>query len=102
MLNRFVANWKVGTFHAGRNFRKIKSHVAVHNENGLLIAVTGPAGDPASIVDATLISAAPDLVQFAKNVAAYLGGLGTSRDDAECALLNHAERVILKAGEHLT
>lgn len=51
--------------------------------------------DAAYIVRA--VNAHEELLQFAKNVEAYLAGLGTSRDDAECVLLNYAEQAIAKA-----
>ena len=38
-----------------------------------------------------------ELLQFAKNVEAYLTGLGISRDDIECALLSHAKQTIANA-----
>lgn len=92
--------WTIGVYDASEDFKSINTHVAVCKPDGSLLATCGPV-DAESKADAAFIVRAvnshEELVQFARNVEAYLAGLGTSRDDAECALLNHAEQTIAKA-----
>lgn len=55
--------WSVGVYDATEKFRSIEQHSCVCDpETMALIAVTGPADDRQSQIDADLIAAAPDLL----------------------------------------
>jgi len=58
----------VGEYEATETFQSVPKHTAVmqrtpKSKTGLLIAVTGPAGDARALADALLMAAAPDLLK---------------------------------------
>jgi hypothetical protein len=69
--NHTPGPWSVGQYEASDAFKKIERHTAVvqctaNGNAGLLLAVTGPAGDERSEADARVMAAAPRLLETAK------------------------------------
>lgn len=72
MLNRELTT---GTYRPSNHFQSIREHAAVcFEDDEMLVAVTGPAGDGESEAYAKLFAASPALLQACKRALADLEG----------------------------
>jgi type VI protein secretion system component VasF len=87
--------WTIGVYRTTAEFREHEEHVAVMKaDDQMLLAITGPTLDAASVADARLIAAAPELLELLK--ALHDKGVYGLGDQGQ-RLYNRVVRVIAKA-----
>lgn len=77
--------WAVGEYTLTETFKQIRHHTCIYQEEtGMLIAITGPMGDPASQADAELMATARIMAESLQELTEKIAELEKEAESERC------------------